>query len=201
MTDDDELEDIEVPENFEWPGLAARAQVDAAVQANHTLTAVHKNKSLFVEGLTEVLREQVEAVNNNDMNNAEAMLICQAHTLDALFNKLVQRATAQGVSGYQLELFMKTALRAQNQCRTTLQTISDIKNPRGATFVRQQNVARGHQQVNNGGQDARVKDIENEQNKVLEEQHGERLDFGAPGEAARGDSAMEAMAVQHRAQD
>jgi len=45
---------------------------------------------------------------------------------------------------------LKLALRAQNQCRATIETLSVVKNPPTATFVRQANIAAGHQQVNNG---------------------------------------------------
>ena len=41
------------------------------------------------------------------------------------------------------------ALRAQNQCRMTLETIATIKNP-SVVFAKQANIAAGHQQVNNG---------------------------------------------------
>lgn len=45
---------------------------------------------------------------------------------------------------------MKLALRAQNQCRATLQTLSELKNPRPVAFVKQANISNGPQQVNNG---------------------------------------------------
>jgi hypothetical protein len=48
---------------------------------------------------------------------------------------------------------MRLALRAQNQARATLETLSTVKNPpHPATFVRQQNIAHGAQQVNNAEQ-------------------------------------------------
>jgi hypothetical protein len=47
------------------------------------------------------------------------------------------------------ETYMRLALKAQSQCRTTLETLAGIKNPASVTFVRQANVAHGPQQVNN----------------------------------------------------
>ena len=50
-------------------------------------------------------------------------------------------------------------------------------------FVWQANIAGGHQQVNNLG--------ENPPNELLEDRSDERLDFGAQAEAGRGDPALE----------
>jgi len=48
-----------------------------------------------------------------------------------------------------METYMRLALKAQSQCRTTLETLAEIKNPRAVAFVKQANIAGGHQQVNN----------------------------------------------------
>lgn len=42
------------------------------------------------------------------------------------------------------------ALKAQAQCRATLETLAEIKNPQPTAFLRQANIAYGPQQVNNG---------------------------------------------------
>jgi hypothetical protein len=44
---------------------------------------------------------------------------------------------------------MRLALKAQSQCRATLETLSAIKNP-PVVFARQANITNGPQQVNNG---------------------------------------------------
>ena len=43
---------------------------------------------------------------------------------------------------------MRLALKAQGQCRATLETLATIKNP-PVVFARQANIAQGPQQVNN----------------------------------------------------
>jgi hypothetical protein len=43
---------------------------------------------------------------------------------------------------------MRIALRAQSQCRATLETLGTIKNP-PTVFVKQTNVTSGPQQINN----------------------------------------------------
>lgn len=40
--------------------------------------------------------------------------------------------------------------KCSTQCRATLETLAEIKNPRPVVFVRQANIANGPQQVNNG---------------------------------------------------
>jgi hypothetical protein len=44
---------------------------------------------------------------------------------------------------------MQLALKAQNQSRATLQALVQLKQPSQITFVKQANIAQGHQQVNN----------------------------------------------------
>ena len=62
------------------------------------------------------------------MSRPEAMLLSQAHTLDALFNSLAQKAFMQTHMPH-YESFLRLAFKAQGQCRSTLQTLSDIKKP------------------------------------------------------------------------
>lgn len=44
------------------------------------------------DGLRAALTEQINEVNSGSMKRPEAMLLSQAHTLDALFNNLAQKA-------------------------------------------------------------------------------------------------------------
>jgi hypothetical protein len=44
---------------------------------------------------------------------------------------------------------MRFALKVQNQCRGTLQALVQLKQPSNTIFVKQANIAQGHQQVNN----------------------------------------------------
>jgi hypothetical protein len=85
----------------------------------------------------------------------------------------------------QFETYLRLALRAQTQCRATLETLAAIKNPQPVAFVRQANIAHGPQQVNNAGtaEGSRAGDTKNQQNKVLDYQHGERLDTATAGAA------------------
>ena len=86
---------------------------------------------------------------------------------------------------------MKLALKAQSQCRSTLQAISKIKNPTIIGYARQANIAHGHQQVNN------ILGEKNQENELLEEDSGERLDFGETATAIGNDSEMETVGAIH----
>jgi hypothetical protein len=145
--------------------------------------------STIVEAI-DVLKEQSAAVHGGDLSRAESMLMAQATALQSIFARLVEK----GMSGLTLPTFeinMRMALRAQNQCRATLETLAAIKNP-PVVFAKQANVTTGPQQVNNGvPAPAHVREIEIGQSQLLTEiHHGQRLDIGAPGEAVSLDPAM-----------
>lgn len=110
-----------------------------------------------INALISELETQAARVHTGDMSRAESMLIAQSHTLDEVFNALMRRSCANINSGYldAGERYMRLALKAQSQCRTTLETLAEIKNPRPVAFVRQANIANGPQQVNNGTQPPR----------------------------------------------
>ena len=76
------------------------------------------------------------------------MYISQAVALEVMFASLARRAKAQDKL-LQYETHMRFALKAQNQCRATLQALVQLKQPSNTTFVKQANIAQGHQQVNN----------------------------------------------------
>lgn len=99
--------------------------------------------------MLETLRAQATAVNRGDMSQAEAMLMNQATALQSLFARLAERGMGCNHAPA-FEANMRMALRAQSQCRTTLETLAEIKNPRPVAFVKQANIANGPQQVNNG---------------------------------------------------
>ena len=124
-----------------------------------------------IDALAEELRGQISAVNKGDMARPEALLIAQAHTLDALFGRLLD-ASVNNMGEYlgAAESYMRLALKAQSQSAQTLRVLNEMKHPKHVAFIKQANLASGHQQVNN----APARETENTQNKLLEEEHGER---------------------------
>ena len=101
--------------------------------------------------LLEGQRTQFKKVQAGDMQPVEAMLYGQAKTLETIFTNLAQRAIGQEYLK-QFQAYLNMALKAQSQCRATLEALAEIKNPRPIAFVKQANISGGPQQVNNGVQ-------------------------------------------------
>ena len=176
--------------------------------AFRVIDAADGNREIFKEVdvpiLMDIIRKQAGAVQGGDMSQAEAMLANQATALQTLFARLVERGMCQSTMPI-LEIFMKLALRAQNQCRTTLETLAAIKNP-PVVFTRQTNIANGPQQVNNGvntlGKSYRARENKIEQTQQLEAiPHEQRLDFGATEKAGETDQNMETVGKIDRAKN
>jgi hypothetical protein len=126
------------------------------------------------------------------------MLFAQSHTLNQLFASLLQSAMDnRGEHIGAFETYMRLALRAQSQCRATLETLAVVKNPPSVAFVKQANIANGGpQQVNNG----LARENEIPQNQLLEVS-SERLDTRAAGTTIRVDQKLEAMEQVHGTTD
>jgi len=138
------------------------------------------------------LTEQAKAVQRGDLRQAEAMLINQASALQALFVRLSEKAMEQ-THMPNLEGFMRLALRAQSQCRASLEALAAIKNP-PIVYARQANVTTGPQQVNNGvAVSARAREIETEQIQLSGRNDELQPDTRTSGHASGDDSTLEAM--------
>ena len=143
-----------------------------------------------VTGLADCLRKQTQATIDGDLKRGETMLTAQAHTLDAIFNNLARWAiNCKHVEN--ADCYLKLALRAQSQCRATWEALATIKNPPMVGYVKQANIAHGHQQVNNAPFSASgappARENPNPQNELLEEKNDEWLDTGATGTPSQTD--------------
>lgn len=159
--------------------------------------------STDIQELQAQLGEQCKKVRDGDLRRAESMLISQAHSLDVIFAKLALDASVSLHSNMHMaETQLRLALKAQSQCRTTLETLAAMKNP-PVVFARQANISHGHQQVNNEGiastAPTRVRQIESKPNELLEHDHDERLDTRAKGKAGQGNKAVATVEVIHGA--
>lgn len=125
--------------------VMARVTLTPAVKAACTIAELSAKHLPGVElnALVEQLAaQQSEAVTGN-LEACQAMLIAQAHTLDALFHHLIRNAAA----GSQLDYgrtCLQLALKAQNAARNTLATLASIQQPKSATFVKQANLQFNH---------------------------------------------------------
>lgn len=144
--------------------------------------------------VTEMRKAGDEAV-AGDLGRVERMLTNQLLTLDLLFNNLAQRSGRQD-SFKGIEVLMRLALKAQAQSRATAETLSIIKNP--MPYIKQANIAHGHQQVNNTQPPTGAENFQSAQNKLLEVDNGNVLDFGAQTAPGRTDQKLEAVGAVHR---
>ena len=171
----------------------ARTALRPTVQAAFTLRECGRlYGNVELSGLVNALTEQTRASGDGDLNRAEAMLTAQAHTLDAIYNSLARNAmNAELLS--QFEAYIKLALRAQSQCRSTWEALSAIKNPPMVGYVQQANIAHGPQQVNNETS-TRARENRKAPIELLENTEHEPdkwLDTGTPKETVRADQELE----------
>lgn len=175
----------------ESPDLAtARTLTEPETQAGATVQE-WQGGFVDVDAMAQELRRQTEKLKTGDMSRAESVLLAQAHTLDELFNNLARRAKRSEYLS-QLETNLKLALKAQNQCRMTLETLSTIKNP-PVIYAKQANIAHGPQQINNGVPATHTAENQKQQNELLTVNHGKTLDGGRTGESIGSYSTLEAM--------
>jgi hypothetical protein len=66
--------------------------------------------------------------------------------------------------------FMRLALKAQSQCRTTVEALGELKNPQPVAFVKQANIGRPYKCITASfttNPRAHARKAENEQDKLL----------------------------------
>ena len=181
----------------------AKAAARPSVLAGRTIKYFSRGTfgELDLTALVNELSRQVDAVTRGNLGRAEAMLTAQAHTLDAIFAELARRSVLNlGEYREAADRYLRLAFKAQSQSRATWETLAAIKNP-PTIFAKQANVTTGAQQVNNNGIPSRAREMELEPNRLLEGQHGERLDFGTSGAAIGADPAMATVGKIDRAED
>lgn len=145
-------------------------------------------------------------VNGGDMDRLVGVLVAQTAVLNILFADLARRAH-QATSVDQCERYLRLAMRAQSQCRTTCETLGLLKNP--PVFARQANVAH-NQQVNIAAGDRletalREEDPKNLRNKLMgatcepEQLETARLDTGTSGVTGPRNPALAPLGALDRA--
>lgn len=188
----------------------AEIAADPAVTAAF-LTSAFSKGIMGETDLTElvgVVGELSRKARGGDLGELEAMLAAQAIALNAMFGELARRGAANmGEYIEATERYLRLGLKAQAQCRATIETMAAIKNP-PVVIAKQANIANGPQQVNNasstrGPAPTRAGNPESMPNGLLEAngETGERLDFGAAGTAIGGDPALETMGTIDRTAD
>jgi hypothetical protein len=189
------------------PEMAARSYLMPSQIAANAIQDLNREVEITCEdgsvqgldfnSLVEELKKANRAVFQGDLRRVEAILLDQSHVLESLFTFFTQKmAHAEYLSN--LETYSRIALKAQNQCRQTLATLVELKNPKRATFIKQQNNA-VNQQINQRREN--LKNSDESANKLLKEIPSEQLDTQAPEAASRANQDLEAMGEVNRAED
>lgn len=82
-----------------YSGLTARAMSEPEVKAASVIQDF-QGDSLDINPLVDELRQQVADVQAGTLKRPEAMLVAQAHTLDALFSSLARRSNGNYQAGH-----------------------------------------------------------------------------------------------------
>lgn len=171
----------------------------AAYRIERAIQAKSLADKIDLPGLLATLRDHATAVNTGDLSRAEGMLINQAGALQAVFVNLTEWSMRQEYFAH-VEGFMKLALKAQSQCRATLETLATIKNP-PVVYARQANVTTGPQQINNGIDPARARENQNPPSQLSGVVDELRQDTRASGDKIKDDPPLEAVGEIYRAED
>ena len=202
-TDPNTLQLHKDPAQTDTAQIAAMALGSVAANAMTARTfAKGTFGALDVTECVMTLKKRVDTTHGGDLKHAETTLTAQAATLDAIFNEMARRA-ALNMGEYMdaTERYMRLALKAQGQCRATLETLAAINNP-PVIFAKQANIAHGPQQVNNGTSpqaEALARgESRNQPNKVLEHSTNELLVTGTKDKAGRSHPRLETVVAVHR---
>lgn len=177
----------------EVQAMNAYSPVFRAATSGQTLNKNTSGTDLDIFASISTLGKQIKEVKDGDLSCAEMALAAQANTLDLIFNSLVCKA-AKSQQLAQFETFMRLALKAQSQCRTTYEALAEIKNPKPMAFIKQQNVGL-NQQINNDAVPLKHEKSVNSSNELLENQDGEWLDTGATSTTVGTDQELEAVGI------
>jgi hypothetical protein len=191
---------IYTPTRDPWPAASVNACAARGFTApTFTVTDLHEAVA--------IIRAAADKVTAGNLSEMEAMLTAQAITLNTVFIEMARRASLN-MGDYlpATETYLRLALKAQSQCRTTVEALAEIKNPRPMAFVRQANIAQGPQQVNNqigSGADPRAHAgiSANRSNGVLGVSDGKRLESRAARAASGAHPKLGAVEVLHGAED
>jgi len=150
------------------------------------------------------MREHAQQASAGDLGNLERMLAAQADALNILFCEMTRRAGLTiGQHLPATQAYMGLALKAQAQCRCTVEALNEIKNPRSVAFVRagQANVTTGSQLVNNGI--ARTEPAPVSENELLQDGRHDQInmDTRATPAPARGNPEVATVGEIDRATD
>lgn len=185
-----------------------QARLNATLPEQSAVTAIkqlkfdpHTATSIRSDDLANEILDQYKMIEQGDLSRIERLLYAQAIALDAMFDRMLAQ-TAGSDFMPQIQIFGTLALKAQAQCRATLATIAQIKNPDQTTFIKQlcqqQNAI---QVINNHAELGIPENPEKFANELLSGAGHETLECGRAQEAIETNPAMGTMETINRSEN
>lgn len=198
---DDNPSADDILENRPGWEIEAKTEEEARQQLASTVLRPERNAARITEAynprsgleimrVANELRKHADSAKSGDLSNLEAMLMNQAQSLDSIFTDLALRAKRNGEYLDSMNVLLSLALRAQNQCRNTLQALAEMKLPKSQPIM-QQLVKNGEIRSENANAAKELMDEPETQQK--------RLDRGTKSETGPGNPSLEPVATLHRA--
>jgi len=175
------------PSDEQKDSMMAKVMASPSLNAASLQLTFHPNSGLALMACMDEMKEQFSALQKGDTDRIEAMLLGQAHSLQAIFTHYANKmASAEYLN--QLKVNGALAMKAQNQCRQTLAALAEIKNPKRATFIKNQAT---NQQINlHAGSEIPDKKTPILSNELLSEGSHAAMDTTGTRAAGNADKAM-----------
>jgi hypothetical protein len=145
--------------------LLSASSIGASAIKTLNYSSSISDDSISLHFTKEFLEDAFKVLKRGDLSLIEEVLLSQALALNVAFTSFSARANRQK-NATNMQMLINLAFKAQNQSRAALQALIDLKQPTQTAFIKQTNIAHGHQQVNN--------QIENNpipQNELLKENY------------------------------
>jgi hypothetical protein len=141
--------DSEQPDSdsVEMPFLSNSPPVTEAGHTDSTSRWIFNDfPETILRDCTNVITAEAEKVKTGDLSGLESKLVSHTITLDAVFKCLINSA-AKASAIPQIDTLLRLAFRAQAQARATVAVLHEMKFPKQASLIGQQNVT-DQQQLN-----------------------------------------------------
>ena len=169
----------------------SQSTIGASTTKSLNFNGAIPNDDISLQFTKEMLEDSFKQLQDGDLSSLEEMLLSQAFALNMAFNSLSVRATRQqDVST--IQMLMNLCFKAQNQSRATIDSLVRLKQPSNTQFIKQANIAQGHQQVNNLAEKNQIP-----QNELLMDKYAQ-LDTRRTATPTGIDSTLEALEAINR---
>lgn len=175
--------------------------VDPLENIAHSIGTTHRirDRSIMpnLKKIQADLKEQIKALESGDLTQIEAMLYSQSIVLQDMCLTIMGMMWMSTSDPHHFNTLAHLVLKTQNQCRATLATLANTRNPNRATFIKQQNNAI-NQQINNVDSHSETKKIPQPQNELLKDAIDETMDSGRTLETITVNTSLEALGKINR---